>query len=59
MKFLAICYGNLDEFYMIRVPGLISRTPIPGPDYQSVSYNSLMETVSETVQSLVSQYSAC
>lgn len=59
MKFLAICYGNLDEFYMIRVPGLISRTPIPSPDYQSVSYNSLMETVSETVQSLVSQYSAC
>lgn len=59
VKFLAICYGNLDEFYMIRVPGIISKTPIPGPDYLTVNYNSLMQTVSETVQSLVMEYSDC
>jgi polyphosphate kinase len=23
VKFLAICYGNMDEFYMIRMPGLL------------------------------------
>lgn len=59
VKFLAICYGNMDEFYMIRVPGIISKTPIPGPDYLTVNYNSLMEQVSKTVQGLVYEYSDC
>ena len=59
MKFLAICYGNLDEFYMIRVPGIISKTPIPGPDYITVNYNTLMQQVSDTVQGLVSEYGRC
>ena len=59
VKFLAICYGNLDEFYMIRVPGIIAKTPIPGPDYLTINYNTLMQQVSETVQKLVFEYSDC
>ncbi len=27
VKFLAICYNNLNEFLMIRMPGLLSKTP--------------------------------
>lgn len=59
VKFLAICYGNMDEFFMIRVPGIIKKTPIPGPDYSAVSYNGLMEQISSTVQHLVYQYGEC
>ena len=59
VKFLAICYGNMDEFFMIRVPGIMSKTPIPGPDYLYVNYNVLMEQVSTTVQELVQQYGIC
>ncbi len=43
VKFLAICYGNMDEFFMIRVPGIMAKTPIPGPDYMYVNYSVLME----------------
>lgn len=59
VKFLAICYGNMDEFFMIRVPGIMKKTPIPGPDYLSVNYGALMERVSSTVQHLVYQYGEC
>ncbi|MBQ8373025.1 MAG: polyphosphate kinase 1, partial [Candidatus Methanomethylophilaceae archaeon] len=59
VKFLAICYGNMDEFFMIRVPGLMKNTPIPGPDYSTVNYSDLMEKVSSTVQHLVYQYGEC
>ena len=59
VKFLAICYGNMDEFFMIRVPGILAKTPIPGPDYLTVNYSVLMERISETVQELVQQYGAC
>ncbi|MGN0098924.1 MAG: polyphosphate kinase 1 [Candidatus Methanomethylophilaceae archaeon] len=59
VKFLAICYGNMDEFFMIRVPGIIKKTPIPGPDYSAVNYNGLMEQISSTVQHLVYQYGEC
>ena len=36
VKFLAICYNNLNEFLMIRMPGLLSNTPSiaqTAPDY--------------------------
>ena len=58
VKFLAICYGNMDEFFMIRVPGMLSRTPIPGPDY-SIPFNELMGRISGTVQELVDEYGEC
>ena len=59
VKFLAICFGNMDEFFMIRVPGIISRTPIPGPDYSGVAFPVLLDKVSKTVQELVGEYSQC
>ncbi len=59
VKFLAICYGNMDEFFMIRVPGIMARTPIPGPDYTGISHSALMERVSGTVQELVDRYGEC
>lgn len=59
VKFLAICYSNMDEFFMIRVPGIISSVPIPGPDYMGISANKLLETVSDTVQDLVVEYGKC
>lgn len=59
VKFLAICYSNLDEFYMIRVPGILSRTPIPGPDYRMRTYSSLLEEVTGTVRDLESEYMLC
>ena len=58
VKFLAICYGNMDEFFMIRVPGMLSRTPIPGPDY-SIPFDELMGHISGTVQELVDEYGEC
>ena len=58
VKFLAICYGNMDEFFMIRVPGMLSRTPIPGPDY-SIPFDELMGRISGTVQELVDEYGEC
>lgn len=59
VKFLAICYGNIDEFYMIRVPGILSKTPIPGPDYQTLTYSSLLEEVTGTVRGLEAEYMDC
>jgi polyphosphate kinase len=58
-KFLAICCGNMDEFFMIRVPGIISKIPIPGPDYLGANRNRLLESVSATVQDLVTGYNGC
>lgn len=59
VKFLAICYGNMDEFFMIRVPGIMAKTQIPGPDYASLSPSYLMELISANVQRLVQQYGLC
>ncbi len=59
VKFIAICCGNMDEFFMIRVPGIISKTPIPGPDYLGINRNLLLESISKTVQELVNRYAKC
>ena len=59
VKFLAICHSNMDEFFMIRVPGIMKKNPIPGPDYAGVDYSSLMEEVTEEVRDLITQYETC
>lgn len=63
VKFLAIAYGNMDEFFMIRVPGLImnekssSLTTI-GPDVYSDT-KALMSEIYVSVENLVDGYEAC
>ncbi len=59
VKFLAICHGNLDEFYMIRVPGMMSKITIPGPDYVSKNIEQLMGQVTSVVEGLVRDYADC
>jgi len=59
VKFIAICCGNMDEFFMIRVPGLMSTVPLLGPDYLGINRNVLLESISSTVQELVSGYTEC
>ncbi|MBR4226575.1 MAG: polyphosphate kinase 1 [Candidatus Methanomethylophilaceae archaeon] len=59
VKFIAICCGNMDEFFMIRVPGLMSKVPLLGPDYLGITRNSLLESISSTVQDLVTGYTRC
>ena len=63
VKFLAIAYGNMDEFFMIRVPGLLQRvegdnmTAI-GPDvYQDAK--ALASEINISVDSLVDGYEEC
>ncbi len=61
VKFLAICNGNLDEFFMIRVPGLLAPIPaaqaIDAPDM--IDSRKLIKQLSETVQDLVKEYGTC
>ncbi|MFA6711038.1 MAG: polyphosphate kinase 1 [Candidatus Methanomethylophilaceae archaeon] len=61
VKFLAICYNNLDEFYMIRVPGLMLQTTTGMssimPDY--VDRDLLMDEISKTVKELIRRYEVC
>ncbi|MDY0293828.1 MAG: polyphosphate kinase 1 [Candidatus Methanomethylophilaceae archaeon] len=61
VKFLAICHGNMDEFFMIRVPGLIlRRSPgmmLDAPD--NMDPDTLIRTLSSEVQVLVREYSEC
>ena len=59
VKFLAICYGNMDEFFMIRVPGIMAKGHSPGADDLNVNYDVLMEQISTTVQQFVQQYGIC
>ncbi len=59
VKFIAICCGNMDEFFMIRVPGLMSNLPLLGPDYLGISRNALLESISSVVQDLVTSYGRC
>lgn len=59
VKFLAICYGNIDEFFTIRIPGMVKaeRMPYYGPDMDRT--DSALEHVLDEVQSLADGYSSC
>jgi len=63
VKFLAIAYGNMDEFFMIRVPGMISREIMDamasvGPDSYE-NHDDFVKDVNKKVDSLVSGYDTC
>lgn len=62
VKFLAICYGNMDEFFMIRMPGLlgaeVDRLVNIGPD----AYDDEVELISvlnDKVRELIDGYEDC
>ncbi|MDR0309189.1 MAG: polyphosphate kinase 1, partial [Candidatus Methanoplasma sp.] len=63
VKFLAIAYGNMDEFFMIRVPGLLQKEESKsliaiGPDvYRDTK--ALMEEINASVDNLVDGYEEC
>lgn len=61
VKFLAICYNNLDEFFMIRVPGLITQIStgisVITPDY--IDTDVLLESITKTVKDLMRGYELC
>jgi polyphosphate kinase len=58
VKFLAICYNNLDEFFMIRVPGLMIQattgTTLITPDY--LDKDTVFALINEKVKKLVRGY---
>lgn len=63
VKFLAIAYGNMDEFFMIRVPGLLQNEESSnligiGPDvYRDTK--ALMSEIYVSVDNLVDGYESC
>ncbi len=61
VKFLAICYNNLDEFFMIRVPGLMLQATtgvsMITPDY--LDSTTVLAQITDTVKSLVKRYDSC
>jgi len=63
VKFLAIAYGNMDEFFMIRVPGLLQREESGnmiaiGPDvYRDAK--ALVTEINVSVDNLVDGYEEC
>ena len=59
VKFLAICFGNIDEFFTIRVPSMVKsdHVPHPGPDMDMSG--SMLRHVMDEVQSLADGYSEC
>ena len=61
VKFLAICYGNLDEFHMIRLPGLVmqSRAGPVSSDPDSIDGMSLTESVHRRIVRLLKEYEEC
>lgn len=61
VKFLAICYGNMDEFFMIRVPGLIMQAETGPPMITSdhIDTEKLVEAISESAGSLIKEYEEC
>ncbi len=63
VKFLAIAYGNMDEFFMIRVPGILQRAvvgdmEVMGPDVHSDT-TALLRGINVSVNDLVDGYEAC
>ncbi|UAL08337.1 MAG: polyphosphate kinase 1 [Candidatus Methanogranum gryphiswaldense] len=63
VKFLAIAYGNMDEFFMIRIPGMISREIMDsltyvGPDSYE-NHDEFVKDVNKKVESLVEGYDSC
>ena len=63
VKFLAICYGNMDEFFMIRVPGIINGVAAGAPilDAPDIDHNTLrlLSNINAKVNELVEEYSVC
>ncbi len=60
VKFLAICYNNLNEFLMIRMPGLIVNAPsiaMTAPDY--INNDKIVGLVSDRMRKLYSDYEVC
>ncbi|MCQ2085291.1 MAG: polyphosphate kinase 1 [archaeon] len=62
VKFMAICYGNMDEFFMIRMPGLLS-SPVDerlnlGPDSFD-DKNEIIGLINQSVSSLTDGYEDC
>ena len=63
VKFLAIAYGNMDEFFMIRVPGLLQREENSnmiaiGPDVY-LDAKALVTEINVSVDNLVEGYEKC
>ena len=63
VKFLAIAYGNMDEFFMIRVPGMMARENMDtitylGPDSYE-DRDKFSEDINAKVEGLVAGYDAC
>ena len=59
-KFLAICYNNLEEFMMIRMPGILVQTPSAvqnDPDY--IERPVILGMIYEKITSLYRGYEIC
>ena len=62
VKFLAICYGHMDEFFMIRMPGLlgaeVDRLVNIGPDAYD-DEGELISVLNDKVRELIDGYEDC
>lgn len=62
VKFMAICYGNMDEFFMIRMPGLlgadVDQLVNIGPDSFD-NKNELVSLINDKVNELNEGYEEC
>lgn len=63
LKFLAICCGNLDEFYMIRVSGIVNGIAAGAPilDAPDIDLNifRLLTNINKKVDELLRGYTRC